>query len=258
MSTSHQSLTDSKARRTLDSADSPAAFMTTHWSVVAAACGSDTTQSQAALAHLCSTYWYPLYAYVRRRGYSPEDAQDLTQEFFARLLAQKWLDAADQQRGRLRTYLLAALSHFLANEWRKASAQKRGGGAQFVPVQMEEAETRYGRELIDPLTPEQVYERRWAVTLLDQVLDRLRAEQAAAGSEAQFEVLKSALLGTRQDQPYADLAASLGKSEGAVKTAISRLRQRYRQILREEIARTVSTPAEVDEELRYLCGIVGR
>jgi len=160
-----------------------AAFVTTHWSVVLAARRSDTTRAQAALARLCQAYWYPLYAYVRRRGYEAHDAQDLTQEFFARLLEQNWLAQADRERGRFRTFLLAALSHFLANEWDKARTQKRGGAVQIVPLQIDSAETRYGQEPADPLTPEQCFERRWALALLDEVLNALRAEHVVAGTE---------------------------------------------------------------------------
>jgi RNA polymerase sigma factor (sigma-70 family) len=229
-----------------------AAFVTTHWSVVLTARRSDTTRAQAALARLCQTYWYPLYAYVRRRGYSPHDAQDLTQEFFARLLEQNWLAQADRDRGRFRTFLLAALSHFLANEWDKARAQKRGGAVQLVPLQLDNAETRYGQEPADPVTPEQCFERRWALALLDEVLNRQRQEHLEAGTGELFDALKPCLVGARQAQPYAALAAKLGMTEGAVKVAVHRLRQRYRQLLREEIANTVATPAEVAEEMHHL------
>ena len=233
-----------------------ATFVTTQWSVVLAAGRSDTTLAQAALARLCQAYWYPLYAYVRRRGYQAHDAQDLTQEFFARLLAQNWLAQADRERGRFRTFLLAALSHFLANEWDKAQAQKRGGAVQTVPLQLDSAETRYGQEPAAPLPPEQIFERRWALALLDEVLNALRKEHAAAGTEEMFDVLKPCLVGDRQAQPYAALAAKLGMTEGAVKVAVHRLRQRYRQLLREEIANTVANPGEVDEEMHHLFAVL--
>ena len=233
-----------------------ATFVTTHWSVVLTARRSDTTRAQAALCRLCQAYWYPLYAYVRRRGYQAHDAQDLTQEFFARLLAQNWLAQADRDRGRFRTFLLAALSHFLANEWDKARAQKRGGGVQIVPLQLDTAETRYGHEPADPLTPEQSFERRWALALLDEVLKRLGQEHAAAGTEKLFDLLKPCLVGDRQAQPYAALAAELGMTEGAVKMAVHRLRQRYRQLLREEIANTVADPVEVTEEMHHLFAVL--
>ena len=227
-------------------------FAQTRWSVVLSAGKSQTTTSQDALAKLCQLYWYPLYAYVRRRGYSPHDAQDLTQDFFARLLEQNWLAQADRDRGRFRTFLLAAMSHFLANEWDKARAQKRGGAIQLVPLQLDDAETRYGQEPADPNTPEQCFERRWAVTLLDEVLNRLRQEQVAAGGGELYDTLKPCLVGTSQAQPYAALAAKLGITEGAVKVAVHRLRRRYRLLLREEIANTVATPAEVDQEMHHL------
>jgi RNA polymerase sigma-70 factor (ECF subfamily) len=235
-----------------------AAFITTHWSVVLAARRSDTTRAQAALARLCQAYWYPLYAYVRRRGYGAHDAQDLTQEFFARLLEQNWLAQADRERGRFRTFLLAALNHFLANEWDKARAKKRGGAVQIVPLQLDTAETRYGQEPADPLTPEQCFERRWALALLDEVLSRLREEHATAGTEGLFDALKPCLVGDRQAQPYAALAAKLGMTEGAVKVAVHRLRQRYRQLLREEIANTVGSRGEVDEEMHHLFSVLAR
>ena len=234
------------------------AFVTTHWSVVLSAGRSDTTRAQAALARLCQAYWYPLYAYVRRRGYAAHDAQDLTQEFFARLLEQNWLAQADWERGRFRTFLLAALSHFLANEWDKARALKRGGAVQIVPLQLDSAETRYGQEPADPLTPEQCFERRWALALLEEVLNRLREEHAAASTREMFDALKPCLVGDRQAQPYAELAATLGMTEGAVKVAVHRLRQRYRQLLREEIANTVAMPEEVNEEMHHLFSVLAR
>ena len=233
-------------------------FVTTHWSVVLAASRRDSTRAETALASLCRTYWYPLYAYVRRRGYGPEDAQDLTQEFLARLLEQRWLGQADRQRGRFRTFLLGAMSHFLANEWDKARAKKRGGAVEIVPLQLDSAETRYGREPADLSTPEQAYERRWAVTLLDGVLQGLQKECAAQGKSEVFEQLKPCLVGEAERQPYPVLAAQLGLSEGAVKVAVHRLRQRFRQLLRAEIANTVATPAEVDEEMHHLFAVLAR
>ncbi len=231
-------------------------FVTTHWSVVLAAGRSDSQRADAALASLCETYWYPLYAYVRRRGYEPQDAQDLTQEFFARLLQHHWLSQADPERGRFRTFLLTALSHFLANEWDKARAQKRGGAVHLVPLQLDTAETRYGREPADPVTPEQCYERRWALALLDQVLKRLGDECAAQGKTGEFQTLKPCLVGDRHAQPYAALATRLAMTEGAVKVAVHRLRRRYRELLREEIAHTVATPADVDEEMHHLFSVL--
>ena len=213
---------------------------------------SDTAHAQAALEKLCRAYWYPLYAYVRRRGQSPEDAKDLTQEFFARLLERNWIGRADQQRGRFRSFLLSAMNHFLADEWDKARAQKRGGGQIPVPLQFDTAETRYGYEPVDNTTPEQNFERRWALTLLDTVLQRLHSEYEQEGRAELFATLHPCLVGDRSSQPYAELAVKLGVSEGAVKSAVHRLRQRYRQLLHDEIAQTVAEPGEVDEELRHL------
>ena len=232
-------------------------FATTHWSVVLAAGRTDVPQAQDALEKLCQTYWLPLYAYVRRRGYSPEDAKDLTQEFFAWLLDRNWLARADQQRGRFRSFLLTSFSHFLANEWDKARAQKRGGG-QVVSLPCNAAEARCGWEPADNLTPEQSFERRWALTLLDQVMDRLSAEYAQAGKGELFGELKPCLLGERAAQPYAALAVKVGMTEGSIKVAVYRLRQRYRQLLRDELANTVAAPEEVEEEMRYLFAVLAR
>lgn len=235
-----------------------AVFATTHWSVVLTAGRQDTTRAQDALAKLCQTYWYPLYAYVRRRGYSAEDAQDLTQEFFARLLQRQSLASADPNRGRFRSFMLGVMNHFLADEWNKARAQKRGGGAKLLPLQFDTAETRYGHEPADKTTPEQNYERRWAMTLLEEVLRRLADEYKQEGRAELFAELNPCLVGERTDQPYAELAARLGVNEGTIKSAVHRLRQRYRQLLRDEIANTVAEPDEVDTELRHLFTILSR
>jgi RNA polymerase sigma-70 factor (ECF subfamily) len=234
------------------------AFVTTHWSVVLTAGRTDTVRAQNALAKLCSTYWYPLYAYVRRRGQSPEDAQDLTQEFFARLLERNWIGRADQQKGRFRSFLLSAMNCFLADEWDKARAQKRGGGQTAVPLQFDTAETRYGHEPADTVTPEQNFERRWALTLLEEVLRQLRSTYEQDGRTELFEALHPCLIGDRTAQPYSELAARLGVNEGTVKSAVHRLRQRYRQVLRDEIAQTVAEPGEIDEELRHLFAVLAR
>ncbi len=233
-----------------------AIFATTHWTVVLTAGHSDTAHARVALEKLCHTYWYPLYAYVRRRGYSPEDAQDLTQEFFTRLLKCNWLERADRQRGKFRSFLLASINHFLADEWDKARAQKRGGGVPPVPLQLDAAETRFGHEPADKYTPEQNFERRWALALLEEVLRRLAAEYEQEGRAELFAEVNPCLVGERAAQPYAEIAARLGISEGTVKSSVHRLRQRYRQLLREEIAHTVAGPAEVDEELRHLFAVL--
>ncbi|MBI5772644.1 MAG: sigma-70 family RNA polymerase sigma factor [Verrucomicrobia bacterium] len=229
-------------------------FAETHWSLVlTAARGGDSTRAGDALAALCQTYWYPLYAFVRRQGHAPHDAQDLTQEFFARLLAKNWLADVNRERGRFRSFLLAAMKHFLANEWDKAQAQKRGGGEHnFFSLDAESAEGRYALEPADTATADKLFERRWALTLLDRVLARLKDEHDTPAKRAQFDALKGCLTGASASAPYAELAVKLGMSEGAVKVAAHRLRQRYRELLRAEIAATVGTAAEVDEELRHL------
>lgn len=229
----------------------PAAFVTTHWSVVLTAGRCDTARAQDALARLCQTYWHPLYAYARRLGHSPPDAQDLTQEFFARLLAKNFLAAADESRGRFRSFLLAAFKHFLANEWDKARAQKRGGGVLPISIDLATAETA-AFEPADPATADKMFERRWALTLLDRVLKRLRQEYVATGREKLFEQLKPTLAEASRTVGYAEIAARLGTSEGAIKVAVHRLRHTYRDLLRAEIADTVAGPAEVDDELRNL------
>ncbi len=234
-----------------------AVFVTTHWSVVLDAARSDTTRAQAALEQLCQVYWYPLYAYVRRRGHRAEDAKDLTQAFFARLLERNWVGDADRQRGRFRTFLLTAMSRFLSDEWDKVRAVKRGGRVAHVPVQLDTAETRYGHEPADTVTPEQCYERRWALTLLETVLQRLQAEYEAEGNGDLFGKLAPCIVGGREAQPYAQLGAELKMNEGAVKVAVHRLRKRYRHLLRAEIARTTATPEEVDDELRHLFAVLG-
>lgn len=227
-------------------------FATTRWSQVIAAGAEHTESSRDALARLCEVYWYPLYVYVRRWGYDADQAQDLTQEFFARLLEKHYLRAADPSRGRFRSFMLASLKHFLSNERDRASAVKRGGRATVVPLEFENAEGRYSREPPDQETPEKVYERRWAVTLLERTLDRLRSEFTAAGKADVLRHLEGHLTGDQDTPPYADLGAKLGMSEGAIKVAVHRLRRRFGALLREEIAETVSDPAHVDDEIREL------
>lgn len=231
-------------------------FATTRWSVVLTAARNDTTRAQAALEKLCGTYWYPLYAYVRRRGYSAHDAQDLTQGFFAHLLERHSITAADPNRGRFRSFMLGVMNHFLADEWRRGQAQKRGGGVTVLPLQFDTAETRYGHEPADSTTPEQNYERRWAMALLEEVLRRLGEEYKRERRAELFAELNPCLVGERATQPYAELAAKLGVSEGTVKSAVHRMRQRYRQLLREEIAHTVAEPGEVDAELHHLMSVL--
>ncbi|HEY1377696.1 MAG TPA: sigma-70 family RNA polymerase sigma factor [Gemmataceae bacterium] len=228
-------------------------FATTRWSLVAAA--KDPAARQA-LADLCGLYWYPVYAFVRRRGYSADDAGDLTQEFFARLIEKAGVAGADPAKGRFRSYLLGACRHFLANERDRAAAQKRGGGRPVGSLDLADAERRYAAEPADGRTPEQVFERRWALTLLDGVLAGLRAEYAAAGQDVLFDRLKSSLTGDAG--PYVELAAELGLTEGAVKVAAHRLRRRYRDRLRAAIAETVATPEDIEAEIRDLFAALSR
>ena len=230
---------------------SEAWFLTTHWSVVLSAQTQASAQSAAALETLCRTYWHPLYAYVRRQGHSPADSQDLTQEFFARLLEKDYLQSVAQAKGKFRTFLLVMLKRFLADEWDKARTQKRGGGQVFC-VDWSSAETRFLQQPVEHLTPEKVYEQRWALTLLEQVYARLEQEYREQGRSTLFDALRFALTGSRSDVPYADLSRKLQTTEGALKVAVHRLRQRYREMLREAIADTVSRPEEVEEELRHL------
>src|SRR5437762_286436 len=189
-------------------------FTTTHWSVVLMAGQADSPQANDALEKLCRTYWYPLYAYVRRQGNSPEDAQDLTQEFFSRFLEKGYVKLADRERGRFRTFLLTSMKHFLVNEWAKRRAAKRGGG-QVFSLDDENAETRYGLEPVDNLTPEKLYDRNWAAALLERAAGRLRAEYTGFGKLGLFERLQGLLRGEKSEVPYADLARQLGLSEGA-------------------------------------------
>lgn len=234
------------------------AFVTTHWSVVLSAQEPTSPESQQALETLCRAYWYPLYAYARRRGHSPADAEDRTQEFFAQLLAHNWVARAERQRGRFRTFLLMAMSRFLANEWDKARTLKRGGQVRFVPLPPGTAETRYTREPADTSTPEEAFDKQWALTTLNGVLDGLRSEYEKGGKGPLFDALKPCLVGSRDTQPYAELAAALGMSEGALKVAVCRLRERYRQRLKAEIAHTVASAADVDSELRHLFRVLAR
>ena len=231
-------------------------FTTTHWSVVLAAKDDTSPVADDALAKLCRAYWYPLYAFIRRRGHSPHDAQDLTQEFFYRLLDKRYLSAVDHRKGRFRTFLLAALEHFLANEWRRSQTQRRGGGQQIISVD-DSAEQRYAQEPATELSPERIYEQRWTLAFLEQVLGKLRAEFIEAGKGATFEALKMFLTGDRAPTGYAHLAVSLGTTEAALKMAVSRMRQRYAELLRQEIANTVSSPDEVEDELRALMAALG-
>jgi RNA polymerase sigma-70 factor (ECF subfamily) len=231
-------------------------FASTRWSLVAAAGKGRSPEAQEALATLCQLYWYPLYAYARRHTPSAHDAQDLTQGFFAQLLEKDYLQAADPQRGKFRSFLLTAFRHFLSKERERANARKRGGGRLPVSLDFQAGERRYQLEPVDPATPEMAYERRWALAVLEQTLARLRQELTRAGKEQLFERLKGALAGEGLDASYARIAEELGTSEQAVKVAVYRLRRRYQELLRAEIAQTVASPEEIDEELRDLFAAV--
>jgi len=228
-----------------------ARFGDTHWSVVLSAAKTQRlTEAGPARENLCRAYWPPLYAYVRRLGHSPHDAQDLTQEFFARFLERDCLAAVDQAKGRFRSFMLAALKHFLSNERDKERAQKRGGGVVPLRIDFHDAESRCGFEPFTGLTPEILFQRRWAAALLEESLARLRREYAGDGKEALFESIKHTLTEGRGSIAYAELGTALAMSEAAVKMAVHRLRQRYREAIRAEIAATVANPSEIEDELR--------
>jgi len=219
---------------------------------VLAAGRRDAPQADVALEELCRTYWYPLYAYVRRQGHSREDAEDLTQAFFARLLDKNFLEGISSDKGKFRAFLLVAVKRFLANEWDRAHRQKRGGGAQPLSLDWQDADTRYQINPADNLSPDKLYDRAWAVTVLERVITRLRDESGVEGRAKLYEQLKSFLMAGKSDIPYAQAAASLNLSEGAVRVAVHRLRRRYRELLREEIAQTLSDPGQADEEMQAL------
>jgi DNA-directed RNA polymerase specialized sigma24 family protein len=227
-------------------------FATTHWTAVLAAGRRSTPQADVALEELCRTYWFPLYAYVRRRGHAREDAQDLTQAFFARFLEKNYLEGLSGERGKFRAFLLASLNHFLTNEWDRARRQKRGGGVATLSLDWQDADTRYQIDPADNLSPDKLYDRVWAVTLLERVLARLRVENVSDGKAPAFEKLKPFLTFGRAALPYAEAAAALNLSEAAARVAVHRLRRRYRELLREEIRQTLSDPAQVEEEMRSL------
>jgi len=227
-------------------------FVTTRWSVVLSAGRKSSPNSDRALAELCQTYWYPLYAYIRRQGRTKEDAEDLVQAFFARFLEKNYLEGLAAERGKFRAFLLAALKHFLANEWDRAQAQKRGGGVEHLSLNWQDADNRFHLDPPDPTNPERLFDREWALALLDRVIARLHDECAADGKTRLFEQAKGFLTVGRDAIPYAEAAQSLGLEEGALRVAVHRLRKRYRELLRDEISQTLTDPAQVDEELRSL------
>jgi RNA polymerase sigma-70 factor (ECF subfamily) len=233
------------------------AFVTTHWSIVLSARDQDSPKSSEALEALCRTYWFPLYAFVRRQGRSPHDAQDSTQEFFARLLEKGYLNSATQDRGRFRTFLLVALKRFLANEWDRQQAQKRGGATLVLPIDPELAESRFMAGPAHELQPDLLFDRQWALTLLDRTMLRLQEEYVSSGRAKLFELLRGCLTKDESALPYVEIATRLNLTEPAVKMAVQRLRARYREILRAEIADTVAGPEEIEEEIRHLFSTFG-
>ncbi len=234
-----------------------ARFQDTHWSVVLAARQAASPQASAALETLCRTYWYPLYAYVRRCGESPAEAQDLTQEFFARFLERGSLQTADPGRGRFRWFLLASLKHFLANEWERARAQKRGGGRPSISLDAFDPEERYALEPAELHGADRAYDRVWAMLALDQARRKLRDQFAAAGQANRFETLEQFLPGEPSTETYAIVAQRLGVAEGTVKSDVSRLRRRYGELVREEVAQTVGSHTDLEEELSHLLEALG-
>ncbi len=229
-----------------------ARFPTTHWSQVITAGAPGSPQAEQSLATLCKAYWYPLYAFVRRQGHNPAEAEDLTQDFFARILEKGVLSQADPARGRFRSFLRMVCTHFLANKRDWKTARKRGGGKTLIPMDAADAELQYTRELADGLSPERIFDRTWALTLLGRVLEQLGREYDEAGKSATFEALRDHLSGDDETTSYAAVAARLGKTEGAARVAALRLRRRYGELLRQEIAATLADPAQVEDEIRDL------
>jgi len=242
--------------QTMHTLTGPSQFPTTRWTLVLAAGDPDRSGARPALVSLCENYWYPLYAYLRRHGYPADQAQDFTQEFLMRVLEGRYLNRADPEKGRFRSFILTSLKFFVADEEDRHRAYKRGGG-MVVPLEFSSGEERYQREPAHDETPERMFERRWALSVLDRVVEKLRGEFVRHGRPEHFERLKVFLLG-QSDAPYATLAREMNTSEGALKVAIHRLRKRYRELFRQEIADTVADPAEVESELRYLAAVLTR
>lgn len=226
-------------------------FQTTRWSIINAA-GAGDSVAQSALAKLCETYWYPLYAYVRRGGATPDDARDLTQGFFTSLIERRDFESLQKERGRFRAFLLASLQHYIANDYARRKTLKRGGGVLPLSLEFDDAEGRYQFEPLEKETPQTLFERRWALTVIEKALANVRKEWEGATKTAEFEALKSCLLGGTPTGGYAAVAKEISSTEGAVRVAAHRLRRKFQKRLREEIAETVSDPAEVDDEIRFL------
>jgi RNA polymerase sigma-70 factor (ECF subfamily) len=233
-------------------------FATTHWSVVLAAGEPESTRHRQALEALCTTYWFPLYVYLRRQGNDAGQAEDYTQAFLAFLLEKQALRKADPNRGRFRSFLLASLKNFLANERARAQALKRGGGRKVLSLDIENAERRYSLKPVDELSPEKLFARSWALTVLDRTMDRLQSEAAAAQKQRLFDALRVCLTADKGSVPYRQMAAELSMSAGAVRVAAHRLRRRYREVLRDEIAQTVTTEDQIDQEIRDLFAALAR
>lgn len=230
--------------------------MTTHWSVVLSARNLSSPQSDASLEKLCRTYWYPLYAFARWQGQSPQDAEDLTQEFFLRLLQKHYLDSAQRERGRFRTFLLVAFKRFLANEWDRGQTQKRGGGAASIPFDTQLAERLYSNETSLKLPAERLYEQHWAMALIEQAMARLRADFETAGKGQTFEHLKGFLAAGKAELPQTQLAEKLGMTEGALRVEVHRLRKTFRKLIRDEVAQTVAEKEDIDEEFQHLLSVL--
>jgi RNA polymerase sigma-70 factor (ECF subfamily) len=234
-----------------------AGFQNTHWSLVLAANEADSTEAHQALSQLCQTYWYPIYAFIRRRGHDAEPAKDLTQEFFSRLLAKQYLRTVDKERGRFRTFLLACVEHFLSNERKKEQALKRGGQYTFVPLEEAATEDRYQVEPVEAMTPDKLLDRRWALTALELSLEQLKQEYVEAGRAAQFEALQGHLSGAKEaPSSFAEIGAALGLSEDAARQAAHRMRGRFGELLRRNVAQTVATPRDLEVELTHLRAVL--
>lgn len=228
-------------------------FQNTHWSLVLAACQADSRQAHEALSRLCQTYWYPVYVFIRRRGAEAEPAKDLTQEFFSRLLAKQYLRTADPERGRFRTFLMSCVEHFLSNERKKERTLKRGGNYTFVPLEEPPAEDRYQAEPYETMSPDKLLDRRWALTLLDLSLEQLKQEYVAADKVAQSETLQECLSGAKEaPSSFAEIGTRLGMSPASARQAASRMRCRFGELLRRNVAKTVSNPSQVEPELVHL------
>jgi DNA-directed RNA polymerase specialized sigma24 family protein len=236
----------------------PRIFATTHWSMVMSAGEDDSTPARRALETLCRGYWYPIYVYVRRKGHGPEDAKDLTQEFFSQLIAKDQLRLADREKGKFRNFLLATLDYFLAREWSRAHRQKRGGQFKFTSLDQQSPEERYRLEPRENDTPEKIFLRQWALTVLKQTMNALEGECGANGKGHLFREVRNLLSGERDGEAYVEISQRLGMTAGAARVAVHRLRKRYGELLRSEIAQTVSGPEEIDDEMRYLLTVLSQ